>query len=62
MILHSSRPLPDESPMKRGEGAGVVLDPAMTTVWREAGMVWEAVSLRIVCARLKYLASVWGGH
>ena len=39
VILHSGCPLPDESPMEHGEGVGVVLDPAMTTAWREAGEV-----------------------
>ena len=54
MILHSGRPLPDDdSPMVRNEGVGIVLDREMTAAWREAGEVWEAVSSRIVCARLK---------
>ena len=30
-----------------------MLDREMTAAWREAGEVWEAVSSRIVCARLK---------
>ena len=52
-ILHSGRPVPDESPMRRSEGVGVVMDPKMTTAWKEAGEVWKAVSSRIICARLK---------
>ena len=54
MILHSGHPLQgDDSPMVRNEGVGIVLDREMTAAWREAGEVWEAVSSRIVCARLK---------
>ena len=54
MILHSGYPLPDDdSPMVRNEGVGIVLDREMIAAWREAGEVWEAVSSRIVCARLK---------
>ena len=54
IILHSGRPLPDnDSPMVQNEGVGIVLDCEMTAAWREAGEVWEAVSLRIVYARLK---------
>ena len=49
-ILHSGRPVPDESPLLRGEGVGIVLDPALTAAWREAGEEWKAVSPR---ARLK---------
>ena len=52
-ILHSGRPVPTEAPMARNEGVAVVLDPALTAAWKEAGGVWEAVSSRIVSARLK---------
>ena len=57
-ILHSGRPLPEESPMVRNEGVGIVLDPALTVAWRDAGEVWKAVSSRIVCARLKLAQDV----
>ena len=54
LILHSGRPLPDDdSPMVQDEGVGTVLDHEMTAAWREAGEVWESVSSRTVCARLK---------
>ena len=54
MILHSGRPLPEyDSPMVWNEGVGIVLDREITAAWREAGEVWEAVSSRIICARLK---------
>ena len=52
-ILHSGRPVPDEAPMLRTEGVGIVLDPGMTAAWRKAGEVWKAVSSRIVTARLR---------
>ena len=54
IILHSGCPFPgDDSPMVRNEGVGIMLDHEMTTAWREAWEVWEAVSLRIVCVRLE---------
>ena len=52
-ILHSGRPVPTDAPMARNEGVAIVLDPALTAAWKEAGGVWEAVSSRIVSARLK---------
>ena len=52
-ILHSGRPIPESTPMVRNEGVGIVLDPAMSTSWKESGEVWEAVNSRIVSARLK---------
>ena len=57
-ILHSGRPLPEESPMVRNEGVGIVLDPALSAAWRDAGEVWKAVSSRTVCARLKLAQGV----
>ena len=52
-ILHSGRPLPEEAPMERNEGVGIVLDPVMAQAWRDGEEVWEAVSSRVVKARLK---------
>ena len=52
-ILHSGRPVPDESPLLRNEGVGIVLEPAMASAWREAGEEWRAVSSRVIRARLK---------
>ena len=52
-ILHSGRPVPEESPLLRNEGVGIVLNPAMTTAWREAGEEWKAVSSRVIKARMK---------
>ena len=52
-ILHLGRPVRDESPLLRNEGVGIVLDPALTAAWREAGEVWKAVSPRATRARLK---------
>ena len=39
--------------MASNEGVAVVLDPALTAAWKEAGGVWEEVNSRIVSARLK---------
>ena len=33
-----------------------MLDPQATAAWRNAGEVWEAVSSRIVTARLKWVS------
>ena len=52
-ILHSGRPVPVESPLRRNEGVGIVLDPSLAAAWRAAGEDWCAVSSRIVRARLK---------
>ena len=52
-ILHSGCLVPTEAPITRNERVAVVLDPALTVAWKEAGGVWEAVSSRIVSARLK---------
>ena len=39
---------------------GIVLNSEMIAVWREAGEVWEAVSLIILCSRLKLAGQgVW---
>ena len=53
-FLHSGRPLPvGEGPAVRKEGVGIALDERATAAWKEAGQVWNAVSSRIVTARLK---------
>ena len=52
-IIHSGRPVPDESPFRRNEGVAIVLDPALAAAWREAGEEWKAVSPRVVRARFK---------
>ena len=52
-ILHSGRPVPEESPRFRSEGVGIVLNPAMGAAWREAGEEWKAVSPRVIKARMK---------
>ena len=36
-VLHSGRPVPVESPLRRNEGVGIVLDPALAAAWRAAG-------------------------
>ena len=51
-ILHSGCLVSTEAPMARNEGVAVVLDPALTVAWKEAGGVWETVSCRIASARL----------
>ena len=54
MILYSGRKLPGEGePVRRGEGVGIVLSPEATRAWRDGGEQWEAISSRIVTARLK---------
>ena len=54
VILHSGRQLPQEGePVKRGEGVGIVMGPEATKAWRDGGEQWEAVSSRIVSARLR---------
>ena len=53
-LLHSGRTMPDESePQVRNEGVGIVLNERATTAWKDAGEIWEAVSSRVVSARLK---------
>ena len=37
----------------RNEGVGIALDETATAAWREAGEVREAVSSRVIIARLK---------
>ena len=53
-FIHSGRPLPGgEGPAVRNEGVGIALDEMATAAWKAAGEVWDAVSSRIVTARLK---------
>ena len=52
-ILHSGRPLPgDGDHARRGEGVGLILSPEATRAWREGGEMWQAVSARVITARL----------
>ena len=53
-LLHSGRTLPgDGEPLLRNEGVGIMLDQYATVAWKKAGETWEAVSSRIVTARLQ---------
>ena len=53
-LLHSGQPMPsDHENAIRREGVGIALDEKATAAWRAAGEAWEAVSSRIVTARLK---------
>lgn len=53
-FLHSGCPLPsDDMIASRNEGVGIALDERATVAWKKAGEVWNAVSSRIVTARLK---------
>ena len=53
-LLHSGRTLPDETdPQVRNEGVGILLNRHATMAWKNAGETWEAVSSRVVTARLK---------
>ena len=54
-FLHSGRPLPisQEDQSIRNEGVGIALNRAATRAWQDAGEQWQAVSSRIVTARLK---------
>ena len=52
-FLHSGRPLlSDQEKGTRNEGVEIALDEKATMAWKNAGEVWEAVSSRIVMARL----------
>ena len=56
IFLHSGRPLPgDQERASRNEGVGIALDEKATLAWKNAGEVWEAVSSRIISARLKWV-------
>ena len=53
-LLHSGCTLADETdPQVRNEGVGILLDGHATMAWKNAGETWEAVSSRVVTARLK---------
>jgi len=56
-VLHSGCDLPQTGMyyryvLQRGEGVAVVLDPAMTQAWRDAGESWLAFNFRIVSVHL----------
>ena len=54
-FLHSGRPLPSDSDRAtRNEGVGIALDEKASAAWRNAGEQWEAVSSRLVTARLRW--------
>ena len=62
-FLHSGRPLPsDQERAARNEGVGIALDKKATAAWKNAGEVWEAVSSRVVMARLKWAGVVKKKH
>ena len=53
-LLHSGRPLPDESePQLRNEGVRIVMSKHATMAWKNVGESWEAISSRVVMVRLK---------
>ena len=55
-FLHSGRPLPASGDAAvRNEGVGILLNERAAAAWRQAGEAWEAVSSRIVMARLKWV-------
>ena len=57
-FLHSGCPLPkDGEPAVRNEGGGSLLDERATAAWKEAGEIWNAVSSRVVTARLKLVGA-----
>ena len=39
--------------MERNEGVGIMLDPAMVSLWKDDGEIWSPVSSCVVSARLK---------
>ena len=56
LSIISGRPLPgDQERASRNEGVGIALDEKATVAWKNAGEVWEAVSSRIISARLKWV-------
>ena len=38
--------------VQHGEGVAIVLDPVITTSWRDSGVLWSAISSRILSACL----------
>ena len=57
-LLHSGRSLPEEGdPQVRNEGVGILLDKDATAAWKDAGESWDAISSRVVKARLKVARS-----
>ena len=56
-FLHSGRPLPKDGEPVRNEGVCILLDERATAAWKEAGEIWNAVSSRVVTARLKLVGA-----
>ena len=55
-FLHSGCPLPgDQERASRNEGVGIALEEKATVAWKNAGEVWNAISSRIISARLKWV-------
>ena len=55
-FLHSGGSLPgDQERASRNQGVGIALKEKATVAWKNAGEVWEAVSSRIISARLKWV-------
>ena len=53
-ILHSGRPLPgDGEQMRHGEGVSLVLSPEATRAWSQGREAWQALSSRVITARLR---------
>ena len=54
-FLHSGCPVPGNTEdATRREGVGIALDERARLAWKNAGEVWEAISSRIIVARLKW--------
>ena len=52
-FLHSGRKLPESGEScRRNEGVGILLNGEMTELWKRGGQQWNAVSSRIVTARI----------
>ena len=53
IVLHSGHSVPQSSDaVQCGEGVAIVLDPLMTTSWRDSGRIWSTISSRTVSAVL----------
>ena len=61
VAFKSGRTVPgDGETLLRNEGVGIVLDQPATVAWKNAGETWEAVSSRIVTARLQWIRDMGG--